>query len=171
VSRTPTILLHVFVICFCHSKCKVNCICTDTVENRKRHSTIKTEGRLQASRQDRGWTIRGSNSGIRKEHYQFSKTSRPAVVPFSPVLNGYHIFPQGPKRPARDVNHSTSCSAEVTNEWSYSPTFPLWFHSAVRDNWQLAKHLSGRRTLHTKMLGQNGTHILPLIKFSFFAKP
>jgi len=130
-SRTPTILLHVFLIFFCHSKSKRNCIRIDTVE--KQEPALHIKNKTEAP-----WILTVYGVGIPVEEKRFINSPKvPDRLwgPPSPVLNCYHISSPGLKRPAREANHSIPCSAEVTNEWSYPSTFPLWFHSAVKDNW------------------------------------
>jgi hypothetical protein len=62
------------------------------------------------------------------QHIQAGRRAHPASYSidsgFSSVL----------KRPRRDVNHPSSSTAEIKNEWSYTSTPPIWLHGVNRDS-------------------------------------
>jgi hypothetical protein len=70
-----------------------------------------------------GMTVRGSNSGMGKKMFLFSKPAKtdpgaqPPVVQWVPGF-----FPNGAKRPDREVEHSPPSRAEVKNTWRYNAT-------------------------------------------------
>jgi hypothetical protein len=48
--------------------------------------------------------------------------------PLSPLFSGYRlVLSTGINLPGRETNHSSPCSAKVTNEWSYTTTSPYTF--------------------------------------------
>jgi hypothetical protein len=53
---------------------------------------------------------------------------------FSLLFKGRRNSFTGTKRPARGADHSPTSTAEVTNEWSYTPSPPLRLHDADRGN-------------------------------------
>ena len=117
--------------------------------DKNQHCVLRTKGILRASLQARGWTIWVSNLG-RKRFVCSPNFPDRLWSPSSPVLNGYWRALPEVKLPAREVNQSSPCSVEFTNEWSYTPNFLIWFHGSDRGNWQTAKHLLGGRTSITK---------------------
>jgi len=59
----------------------------------------------------------------------FSKRPERVWGPHSLLFSGFRGSCLGVKRPSREVNHSLTSSAEVTNYWSYTsipPYMPLW---------------------------------------------
>jgi hypothetical protein len=62
---------------------------------------------------------------------------RPAQGPTKPPLQWYRLPPPGVNRPGCEVDHSTPCSAEVKNKWSYTSTTPhvfvAWYLVSIGD--------------------------------------
>jgi hypothetical protein len=58
-----------------------------------------------------------TGSGAHPVHYSIGTGSPP---------------PWGVKWPGGEVNHSSPSSAEVKNEWSYTPVPPMWLHGVGR---------------------------------------
>jgi hypothetical protein len=65
-----------------------------------------------------------------KEIILLPKASRSALGLTQPPVE--RVFPRGVKRPWREADHSPPSSAEVKNEWSYTPTAPYAFVACNR---------------------------------------
>ena len=65
----------------------------------------------------------------------FSKPLRPPLVPTQPPIKGHRNSLPEVKRLGREVDHLNPSSAEVKNEWSYTPTPPppTSFHGVQRN--------------------------------------
>jgi hypothetical protein len=65
--------------------------------------------------------------------------------PLSSLLNGYRKSFPGRKRPVRELNHPSSSSVEVKNEWSYTSSPPVYLNIIDRDNFtfSFSSHQNG----------------------------
>ena len=57
--------------------------------------------------------------------------------PLSLQFNGYRGYFVGVERPGREIDHSSSSSAEVKKEWSCTPIPPIRFHGVDWDNFTI----------------------------------
>jgi len=62
-----------------------------------------------------------------------TQTSRPVQRPAQPLIQWAPCFLPGVKRLERKVDHLPPSSAEVNNEWRYTPTPPIRLHGVERN--------------------------------------
>jgi hypothetical protein len=58
-------------------------------------------------------------------------------------LPGAVAFALGVNRPVREADHSVPSSAEIKNEWSYTPTPPTCLHGVERGSFIMRKMVFG----------------------------
>ena len=83
------------------------------------------------------YTIRGSNSSRKIEIFILSKAPRPAMGPFSFVLNEYRAYFSAAKRVGRVEYHSPPSTVQIKNEWSYSSAPNIRLLSVDRYNFNI----------------------------------
>ena len=72
------------------------------------------------------------NIPTRAKDFIFSQTVRTDSGPPSFLFNGYWASFHGINRPEREVDHSQSSTAEVTNEWSCTSPSPICLYGVDR---------------------------------------
>lgn len=79
-------------------------------------------------------TLWSRRSGVQfpaqSRKFHFSKTSWPALAPTQPSIQWVPKV----RRPGREINHSPSSRAEVSNEWNYTPSSSMCLYGIHRDN-------------------------------------
>ena len=76
---------------------------------------------------------RGSIPSRSKKFFSYPKLPDRLRGPFSLIFKGYYEqFLRGVKRPGREAEHSPPSSAEIKNEWSYTPTASYAFVACKR---------------------------------------
>ena len=78
------------------------------------------------------WTVRASSSGRGKRFFLSAKCPNQLWSLLSFLFNGYQVLFREEKRPGRKVNHAHLSIFKGKNEWSYTSTSPICFHSVDR---------------------------------------
>ena len=92
-------------------------------------SVVGSVTRLQAQHQEKSWF----DSRKRQDNFLFFKTSRPVLVSTQlPIHWVLRFFPAGTQL-GRKVNHSSSQSCEVQNNWTCTSTPPIRLHGVDKD--------------------------------------
>jgi hypothetical protein len=91
------------------------------------------------------------------------------ILPLGPTQPSWAKggFSFGGKQLGRELKHSTSCSAEVKNAWSYTSTPPVCLHGIDRDNFTLTFHITvqpliiAKNCFLTKKACRQAVHLFP----------
>jgi hypothetical protein len=84
-----------------------------------------------------GLAVRSLISGRGKKFFLFKNVHERLWGPAGILFNRYRYFFPGVRRPGREVDHSSSSTAEVKNEWSYTSAPPISPNGVRRDNFTL----------------------------------